>query len=240
MRKLFAQRRFPKLINRPVTGPRLRASRRLLFLVAGLIGFASLAMGCMGRSVGGSQGEEYDLRQLHWGMDQAQLRDAEHARLAYEDSHLLVYGTTILDRQMALEYHLGSNQFYRAVYRLAENYLMEAKYLKDYNDFKTVLGKKFGPSLKDEMKWHKPHLQGDPSQWGVAVSIGDLACQTVWETPRTRITLALTGGNHQIECTIEYLSKELEHLAHAQDGQSEAPQQSGRTDKRLKKALEDF
>jgi hypothetical protein len=203
--------------------------------------FATLGMSCMGRSVVESEeGGAYDLRRLRWGMSQEQVRDAERARLAYEDPRLLVYDAKILDRQMALEYHLGNNQLYRAVYRLSEDYLMEAKYLKDYNDLKTILGKKYGPPETDEMKWHKPHLQGDPSQWGVAVSIGDLACHTAWENPRSRITLNLTGGGHEIKCTIEYTSKELAHLAHVQEAHDEAPQQSGRTDKRLKKALEDF
>ena len=209
-------------------------------LMARLVTVTILLVGLQGVPAEAGKKKDYDLRRLRWGMDQEQILKAEKARLAYQDRNYLVYSTKVLDRQVALEFHMGRNQLYRAVYRLAEHYIMEANYLKDYNDFKTILTKKFGAADKDEMKWRKPHLKGDPSQWGVAVSIGDLSCQTVWETPRTRVVLQLTGGNYEVTCTIDYLSKDLAHLAKAAHSDEENPETGGKSNKQLEKALEDF
>jgi len=231
----------PSHSQRPATRCLFRISRPILFLLAGLImaGCASRAPSGGGGS-GNGEKQEYDLRRLYWGMNQEQILDAEKARLAYQDGQLMVYSTSILDRQMSVEYHLGQDQLYQAVYRLSESYLMEAKYIKDYNDFKAVLGKKYGPALRDDMEWHKPHFKSDPSQWGTAVSIGDLSCHASWETPRTKIDLVLSGGSYNVQCTITYFSKELAHLAYSRAGDGEAPKQSGKTDKRLKKAMDEF
>ncbi len=144
----------------------------------------------------------------------------------------------VLGRRMSIEYQFGDNRLYRAVYILAEDYLLEKKYLRDYLDFKNVLTSKYGQPARDEMIWHKPHMKHDPTEWGVAVSIGHLTSEAVWETDTTKIAAILTGGNHTVSCQIVYSSKALAHLAGT--GGEQGAKSGEEPNQQLKKALEAF
>ena len=72
--------------------------------------------------------------------------------------------------------------------------------------------KKYGKPKKDESVWDNNLYKNDPSKWGYAVSKGHLHFKSVWDTDLTLIVLHLKGDDSEINCAINYLSKELKHL----------------------------
>lgn len=57
----------------------------------------------------------------------------------------------------------------------------------------------------------------DPSNWGIAVGSGRLSYFTEWQTPETKITLALSGDNFKVNFVLRYGSKRHEGLVDAKD-----------------------
>ncbi len=202
--------------------------------------FAALVVGTALSAFGAADKSGYDLRRVRWGMTIDQVRKAEKAKQVYRDTHRLVYTSKVLGRRMVIEYHFARNQLYQATYRLAEEYLLENNYVRDYTEFKEILWKKYGTPKKEEMIWHKPYHKNDPSRWGVAVSIGHLTYSTIWESDTTLIAAVLAGGNYIISCQIEYISKALLHLAQEKTDGTEKQDKGGVSNRKLKNALEEF
>jgi len=103
-----------------------------------------------------------------------------------------------------------------------ENHTNENLYINDYKELKEILIKKYGePDKKKlltlygrgEIYWRDDLFKDDRSEWGFAISLGDLSYSSIWETPTTRIALILDGDNYEINLRIIYISRELEEWA---------------------------
>lgn len=174
----------------------------------------------------------FDFREARWGMSMEEIKENENGSLRYEGDTRLLFHDEIMDKNFMIEYIFAQGQLYQAVFRMVEDYVMENNYIHDYFAFKKVLNGKYGTPVKERVIWDKSHLRDDQSQWGVAVSVGDLAYLTTWETENTAISAILRGKEFTVDCTIEYISKELAHLA-TQKGTEGATK--GTTEKRKRK-----
>jgi hypothetical protein len=160
----------------------------------------------------GDDENPFDFRNARWGMSMEEIMDNEDGSLQYEGDHRLLFRDEIMDKKFMIEYVFGQGQLYKAVFWLVEDYVMENNYIHDYFAFKKVITGKYGAPVKERVIWNKSHLRDDQSQWGVAVSVGDLAYFTAWENENTAISAILRGKDFTVDCTLEYISKALAHL----------------------------
>ena len=167
-------------------------------------------------------------------MSMEEIKDNENGTLRYEGDNRLLFQDEIMDRNFMIEYIFSKGQLYQAVFRMVEDYVMENSYIHDYFAFKKVITGKYGVPVKERVIWNKSHLRDDQSQWGVAVSVGDLAYFTAWETENTAITAVLKGKDFTVDCTFEYISKALAHL-----GTQKGTQPGDTTTKRQRKLTKD-
>jgi len=68
-------------------------------------------------------------------------------------------------------------------------------------------------SGRGEIYWENELYKNDKSNWGLAISIGHLSYNSVWETSTTDIELALDGNNYKVNLRVRYTSKELKEWA---------------------------
>ena len=96
---------------------------------------------------------EYNFRKTKWGMSIAQVKSSEPLDVAKEDTTLLGYKTTVLDKDVFVAYFFVDNQLVRARYVLAESHTNKNDFITDYNDFKKILTTKYGKAKQDESFW---------------------------------------------------------------------------------------
>lgn len=156
--------------------------------------------------------DDFTFRNTKWGMSVAEVKASEPLTVAKEDETLVAYKASIIGKDVFVVYLFTDNQLTRAKYVLAESHSNRNDFIKDYNDFKNILEKKYGSPSKDETLWRNDLYRNDYSDWGTAISLGHLLYFSTWETENTEIASILTGENFDISCVIEYSSKSLEEL----------------------------
>jgi hypothetical protein len=159
--------------------------------------------------VASSNDVKYDFRQTNWGMSKEQVKATEDKEPDFEESNLLGYAVKIDGDDYRCVYSFLKNKLYNSGYGSTETHTNENLYIDDYNKLKDILIKKYGEPKTDKVVWKDDLYKDDKSQWGFAVSLGDLVYGAGWETPTTTITLMLYGDDYEISLVIGYNSKEL-------------------------------
>lgn len=181
-----------------------------------------------------------DFRHTKWGMHLNDVLAAEEAPLKSKTRTRLEYDTVVAGKKIILRYTLAKDRLIGASYLLAENHIIDNKYVQDFEDFKAVLSRKYGPPRNEKNTWKNgSYFQNDRSQWGFAVSTGKLKRTADWQTETTEIELVLKGTNFNISCEITYLSRQLKHLSRPGDTPPGAPAQ-GIGNTAIEKSLDDF
>ena len=165
---------------------------------------------------------QYDFRKINWGMDIDQVKAIENKKIVYEGDnslgHSLCYEVDISNKNYYCIYYFLEDKLYTAGYMSTEEYTNKNDYIRDYKEIKEILTKKYGEpdkkkllSLHDreEVCWENDLYKDDESEWGFAISIGDLSYGSIWETSTTGIELILDGNNYEVNLRIRYTSKEL-------------------------------
>ncbi|TCL75197.1 hypothetical protein EDC14_1003129 [Hydrogenispora ethanolica] len=151
---------------------------------------------------------DYDFRNTCWGMSKAEV--ASHESLAPLDlgGGELAYLTTIDGKNCLLFYSFHEDRLYLGGYLFLVEHTNPNDYISDYNSLKQLLDKKYGEAGQSGMDWRNDHYRENQNEWGRAVSLGHLLYYSIWETPRTEITMGLSGENHDVKLMIGYESKE--------------------------------
>lgn len=156
--------------------------------------------------------ENYNFRKTKWGMSIAEVKSSEPLDVTKEEDNLLGYKTVVIGKDVLVAYFFIDNQLVRTRYVLAESHTNNNDYIADYNDFKKILIKKYGPPRKDETFWKNDQYKDDYSHWGLAISMGHLIYYSNWETEDTEINNMLMGDNYDTSCIVEYSSKNLKEI----------------------------
>ncbi len=176
---------------------------------------------------------KYDFRKTNWGMSKGQVRATEDESLEMKDlendflvEHI-VYKVRIGAKRYHCDYVFLEDKLYLAHYSPEKRYSDLNNYIRDYEEIKEILIKKYGkPDMKkmkaleerEEICWKTDLLKDDKSKWGIAVSKGDLSYMLIWETPTTNIELSLEGLVlpgifEEVILRVSYKSKELKEWA---------------------------
>jgi len=156
--------------------------------------------------------EDYNFRKTKWGMSIAEVKSSEPLDVVKEEDNMLGYKTNVIGKDVFVVYFFIDNQLVRTRYVLAESHSNNNDYITDYNAFKEILIKKYGPPKKDETFWKNDLYKDDYSHWGTAISMGHLIYYSNWETEDTEINNMLMGDNFDISCIVEYSSKNLKEI----------------------------
>ena len=156
-----------------------------------------------------TQLDEYDFRKVTWGMSIDQVKGAEQDAPAAEQGGYIGYDTTISGLSCALMYYFTTGRLTRAVYLVTASHSNKNDYIRDFDNLKELLTKKYGVPSSDDSIWKKSLFKDDREEWGTAVSIGHLVYIAFWETERTDISIILSGDNYKITLAMLYTGKEL-------------------------------
>ena len=158
-----------------------------------------------------SENEEYDFRKTNWGIGKEEVKATEDKKPDFEDDTTLSYKVTISGKDFNCIYSFLKDKLYNSGYFFTGEHTNKNLYIYDYEELKETLTKKYGKPKSDlGTLWKNDLYKDDKSQWGFAVSLGHLVYGARWETPTTKITLALKGDNYKIMLILGYNSKELE------------------------------
>ena len=165
---------------------------------------------------------KYDFRQTNWGMSKEQVKARENKEVIDEGDfnlgHIVCYEIEIGTKDYICAYGFLENKLYRTVYVFNEKYSNDNDYIKEYEYLKEILTKKYGDSNKkllmdlygrEEIFWKDDVYKDDKTNWGFAISAGDLIYSSFWETTNTRIEVLLDGNEYEITLRVVYGSKEL-------------------------------
>lgn len=120
-----------------------------------------------------------------------------------------MYETRLAGLECWVAYIFTEGRLTRAKYIIQEKHMEGTKHIRDYDELKKNLIKKYGDPMNDNVFWNNDLYKDDYSSWGTAISIGHLSYFAKWDSPDTEIALALYGDNFEVTLGIEYVSKKL-------------------------------
>lgn len=94
---------------------------------------------------------------------------------------------------VSIKFTFVKDQLAGAQYIFTERHVRAQQHWEDYEAVAAILKERYGPPSGDYSTWNSPLYQQRPDRFGDAVLLGHLIRSTVWETPRTIITLEMSG-----------------------------------------------
>jgi hypothetical protein len=131
----------------------------------------------------------YDFRETTWGMSKEQVKATEDRKADYEENDVLCYKVNIFGGNYYCFYSFLEDTLYNGGYIFTEEHTNKNLYIYDYEELKVIITKEYGKPTMDEINWKNDLYKDDKSEWGMAISIGDLEYWALWETLNTKIGL---------------------------------------------------
>lgn len=151
--------------------------------------------------------DDYDFRQVNWGMTREEVMQAEGDlapvktfSIPFYKFHVpkenLAYDITLFDKKTSLQYEFINNQLIMGYYIFytiptdKESNLIKpySYYLDQYTLLKNALSQKYGPPKEIET-WANETYKNDPASLGEHLINNHLTIKSIWETERTVIVL---------------------------------------------------
>ncbi len=155
-----------------------------------------------------------DFRNAAWGMSADEVIATEgHQPDDKEKDAILYTDKEVAGLDAAVLFQFNSDQLISGSYIIKEVHTNENAYIDDYNQLKEALISKYGEPTVDQIVWKDELYKDDPSEYGFAVSLGDLIYATSWPTQTGEIGLVLSGDNFEISLTVLYRSDEAIDLS---------------------------
>ncbi len=159
---------------------------------------------------------EYDFRKTNWGMSREEVAEAEDAlELQYGDSPFPgeSYEAKVGGLDCYINYYYIGDKLTSAEYEFSYEATLEYLCINNYRHLKEKLMEKYGKAIEDEDIWIDDLFEDDPKNWGRAVTQNHLLRYAQWETPNTRITIVLGGGEYgNIPLKIKYRSQQIKEF----------------------------
>lgn len=147
-------------------------------------------------------------RKATWGMSMTQTSTLETAKILSQNKDMLFYSGAVNNLDCMILYIFDKGKLVGGKYIITKQHANRNDYISDYNNFKQLLTKKYGPPSSNKQYWRNDLYKNSTEEWGLAVSSGDLSFDSQWQTTSTEVTLRLSGDTHEIRLVIEYHSAE--------------------------------
>jgi len=151
-------------------------------------------------------------RKALWGMSKKQAKKIEVSEFVKEYKmsgelkglDALLYKADVAGLDCAIIYYFAENLLTRARYLITEEHASTNLYIDDFKNIKSQLTQKYGAPARDDAIWSNDLYKGDPSEYGMAASVGHLIYVAEWYPQETTIQLLLRGDNYKITLWVEY------------------------------------
>lgn len=153
------------------------------------------------------KGMKKHFREAQWEMTQEQVIRLEGNPVIKEKSDgldVMRYEENIKEMDCWVEYIFEEDRLIKAKYIFLEKHEYKSLYFGDYKKVKDFLTEVHGQSPLTNVNWLNPTHKEDYSKWGLAVSLGHLEYNAIWEVPETEIELRLFGKNNEVKLVAEY------------------------------------
>jgi hypothetical protein len=192
---------------------------RIRILVLGLVYLFSFNMFISAQKIQKLEVKKY-FRETTWAMSKDEVKKAESSEFIKEEKgsgaviglELLVYKDNIIGLDCFIAYFFAENKLVKGRYFIVEKHTNKSLYISDFVTIKNQLINKYGKPKKDDVSWLNDLYKDDPSDYGMAVSVGHLNYLTEWHLPITEIQLVLTGDNYKINLWVDYIAKAYKDL----------------------------
>jgi uncharacterized lipoprotein YehR (DUF1307 family) len=153
-----------------------------------------------------------DFRKATWGMDKKTVKLTEPDDPKSEEESAMIYSRNVAGMDLLIGYIFVQDKLVRAKYMFHPLHNDLNAYITDQNNIKKALEKRYGKAAKERTLWSNELYTNIPSQWGIALGQGYVTFLSLWQTPKTEITVTLKGDNGKIDLWLEYKSKALAKL----------------------------
>jgi len=158
-----------------------------------------------------------DFRTSRWGDSMAAVKELEDAKLTAEGPDALSYAGKVAGLDAGIVYQFADDKLVAGGYVIEGRHANANIFIDECNELRALLREKYGKPTSDKMVWRDDLYKNDPSNWGIAVGSGRLSYFTEWQTPETKINLALSGDNFKVNFVLRYGSKKYQGLLEATD-----------------------
>lgn len=148
-----------------------------------------------------------DILQRHWGQGPERLRSVVAGPVDREEESTLIYLRNVHDHGVLEGYEFQKGSLARGQYVLIQRPLNGLnEFIGYYTALKQALSTAYGEPKLDRVVWDNDLYHPLPDYWGVAVMIGHLRYQAVWETADGTLTLDLRGNRYS-RLSMEYRAR---------------------------------
>ena len=163
-----------------------------------------------------------DFRSINWGMNRDQIKAIEKEKILTETEKYVAYETKVSGFPVWLVYNFIDDKCVNSRYMIKVEHANDTLFVDDYKKLKGLLIKVYGAPIEDEIIWKDDLYKDDETEYGMAISIGDLFYYSTWENDKTFISLELGGDNYKVDhFIIFYDSKEFSSLLKEKEAEEE-------------------
>jgi len=153
----------------------------------------------------------FDFRYVCWGSSKAEVKATENdKKIKYDDEDLFVVRDVLNGIDCDVVYIFVDDKLVRTKYVVTEKYSNLNTYIYKYNEFYKLLSEKYGDGKKSSII--SDHYKRKNSDLGIGIGMGEVHFFSEWKTPKTNISMILTGNNFDVTLAIEYQSVALAQL----------------------------
>ncbi len=159
--------------------------------------------------------QQYDIRNVSWGMSHAEVRRAEGIRPFEEDEAGAIYRVKFLDQNVLITYYFIEDKAVAAAYVFLMNKKDEKlssqrieRFMAGFGKIESMMTKKYGESLPGEnIIWTNLEAKDKKTDLKEALLKGYVKFITSWDTRNTDIKLGLQCGHEGSILGAMYVSK---------------------------------
>lgn len=147
-----------------------------------------------------------------WGSSRDQVIAAMGRQPRNSDDRTLVFDDPIAGMPARSTFLFSNNQLTRGSYFFTAKHAYENKHLEEFNAIDEILKRKYGEPAASDTTWHNNMFKYVYKDYGLAVSLGQMSMLAGWKIGCVKLTHTLSGGNGQINHTIEYYHLKMQSL----------------------------
>lgn len=158
-------------------------------------------------------GGETDIRGVKWGDSKAKVMAKEGKANQVSMPDLYAFEDEIAGMPCFVGYEFTNDKLSMVRYIINQKHSNKNDYITDYNRIVGLLTKKYGEPYYNAPNWKNSLYKDDPSDYGLAISIGHLYYNAAWSKEKMDIGVYLYGENYEITFIIQYDSKKYKQAA---------------------------
>lgn len=162
---------------------------------------------------------DFDFRKIYWGMNKNNVMASEPFTWnegELDPNTVYLYTTVdLLGDEFLLIYYLNLDRVYRIRYSITEKHSNRTDYWRFYTRLVSALKEKYGEPSADydgAPFWKDDLYKDQPSDWGMALAVGDMFALAIWPTERSEITALIQGDNYDIDLFLEFEANDFDYV----------------------------